>query len=455
MKKLTCDKPYNLDEARKKNGLSRRKRDDPRTTAYELVIRIPDEYQELAAKKKYSKTVYALNKKTDLKQQQEQFEDEKTQELQALIDADTVMRAKDEVIVTALMPLGSFLQYYIDVRVNSVGAASIKNERRFRRYLVETIEEVPLRNLTSDDVERAVLAVPSISERWAIERRQAREKNRRTADWAKRHKTLVKPFKEIKVAGPDTQHKVLKFLREALNFAVDKEILGRNVAKAKFLTRIFKKSKPLIDPFMEDEAGLILKKIEMLPTSYDKVAFLILLNTGIRPEEVQAVRPGNFSFIDGEPCLSITGIVEHGTNYIKNYEGKSNAALRSIPIDDYTYNEALKWMDLLKAELAEKGIRFTLNTPLISTTGSPITYNTLNNHWEEFMRSSALEYRRMYALRHTFATITLAHGENLKTVSYLMGHESTAYTTDLYAAWVPNTRTGIGRRYMETLRKAA
>ena len=36
------------------------------------------------------------------------------------------------------------------------------------------------------------------------------------------------------------------------------------------------------------------------------------------------------------------------------------------------------------------------------------------------------------------------YGENIKTVSVLMGHASSAYTLDLYAAYVPNT--GIGAR---------
>ena len=34
MKKLRCDKPYDIDEARKKKGLPRRRRKDSRTTAY-------------------------------------------------------------------------------------------------------------------------------------------------------------------------------------------------------------------------------------------------------------------------------------------------------------------------------------------------------------------------------------------------------------------------------------
>ena len=58
MKKLRCDKPYDIDEARKRKGLSRRKRKDSRTTAYELTIRIPEEYRTyFDGKKKLTRTV--------------------------------------------------------------------------------------------------------------------------------------------------------------------------------------------------------------------------------------------------------------------------------------------------------------------------------------------------------------------------------------------------------------
>lgn len=62
---------------------------------------------------------------------------------------------------------------------------------------------------------------------------------------------------------------------------------------------------------------------------------------------------------------------------------------------------------------------------------------------------------RPYALQHTFVTLNLANGENIKTVSVLMGHASSAYTLDLYAGYAPNTGIGIGTRYMNFLRAAA
>lgn len=52
------------------------------------------------------------------------------------------------------------------------------------------------------------------------------------------------------------QSKILKFLREVMNYALEKDDILKNVAKAKFLTRVFKKSKPLIDPLMTADGSL-------------------------------------------------------------------------------------------------------------------------------------------------------------------------------------------------------
>ena len=82
-KKLRCDKPYDLDEARKQKGLPRRRRKDSRTTAYELTIRVPKDYRRyFDGKRKLTRVVYALNKKDDLKSQEESFEAEKNAHLE-------------------------------------------------------------------------------------------------------------------------------------------------------------------------------------------------------------------------------------------------------------------------------------------------------------------------------------------------------------------------------------
>ena len=105
--------------------------------------------------------------------------------------------------------------------------------------------------------------------------------------------------------------------------------------------------------------------------------------------------------------------------------------------------------------MREMGFKPTMSMPLCSPGITIWSYQNWKRHWDEFARKTGFEGVRPYALRHTFATLNLANGENIKTVSVLMGHASSAYTLDLYAGYVPNTGLGIGTRYMNYLRRSA
>lgn len=458
MKKLRCDKPYDIDEARKRKGLPRRKRADSRTTAYELTIRVPEEYRSyFEGKKKLTRTVFASNKKDDLKVQVEAFEDEKNAELERKLEDRGWVRqdgGKKEP-GCCMTPIGSYIERYIEIRSNgSVSDATIRHERGFLKYIDACMGSVPICKVTPEDIEGCLLRVPELSEKWALERQAAWEENRKSARWAKKHGTLAKPFKPARVAGPDMQSKILKFLREVMNYALDKDDVPRNVAKAKFLTRLFKKSKPLIDPLMADEAARFLQEAEKLPVGHFKLSLLLLLNTGMRPEEMLAVRAGSIVFDDGEAAISITSVLDRDGRKIKDYP-KSDASRRSVPIDEYTADVARQWIELKSKQMKELGLRPSMSTLLCCPETTPRTYQSFLREWRAFAEKAGFEGTRPYALRHTFATLNLANGENIKTVSVLMGHASSAYTLDLYAGYVPNTGLGIGTRYMNLLRAAA
>lgn len=458
MGRLVCDKPYNVDEARKKKGLSRRRRKDPRTTAYELTIRVPAEYRAyLDGKRKLTRTVFALNKKDDLKAQAQAFEDEKNAELESKLEERGWARQEAErpEAGSCATPLGDYIERYIAIRSNgSVSAETIRNERSFAKYVNATIGSIPINEVTSDDIEDCLLKVPELSEKWALERQKAWEENRKTAEWAKKHGTLAKPFKPVKVAGPDKQAKILKFLREVMNYALEKDDIVKNVAKAKFLTRVFKKSKPLIDPLMADDAAHFLHEVEMLAVGFVKLSFLLLLNTGMRPEEMLAVRTGNIIFGEKEAVIKITSVASRDGKEIIDYP-KSDASRRSVPIDAYTADVARQWIELKSQMMCELGFKPTMNMPICSPGMTAWSYQNWKRYWDEFTGKAGFEGVRPYALRHTFATLNLANGENIKTVSVLMGHASSAYTLDLYAGYVPTTGLGIGTRYMNYLRQAA
>lgn len=405
MDKLKCDKPYNVDEARRQRGLPRRKRANPKATCYELAIRIPPEYQAILRKKKATKTVYAMNKKGDLRRQVRDFEDE--------------LNAKLEVLLSR-------------VQVDSSPASSLTGESPLIAYI-------------SRYVERCVLAVPRLSEEWALEKRREYEENRRRLEREGNHRKK-KPFGPLRVGGPDLQHKVLKFLREVLNDAVDRGIVDRNVAKSRFLSKSFKKGRPLIDPLSEEDAARFLSEVKALPLCSFKVEALLLFSSGMRPEEMLGVRPSGLS-LRGTPSARITGAVRRDSNEVEECT-KSSASRRTVPLDRYTADTVAKWLDLKKRRLRGMGVRSVDGLPVVAELDSIKPYSSFINEWHRFIEGAGFEAVRPYALRHTFATLNLAYGENIKTISVILGHATPSYTLDLYVGYIPATSAELSNRYM-------
>ena len=414
MQLLHCDKPYNLDEAAARRGTPRRKRKDSRTTAYELTIRIPEEHRRhFGGKKKLTRVVFALNKKVDLRGQVKAFEEEKNAALALALEREG--GGGLDAAAWAAMPFGEYAERYVDRRAGAISAATVANERRYLEYAKATIGAIPLKELVAEDVERCVLAVPRLSEEWALEKRRREEENRERLRQEGRLKRRA-PFSPVRVAGPAMQSKVLKFVREVLNDAVDREHVGRNVAKKRFLSKGFRKGRPLIDPLMEDEAEAFLEEASSLPLDMTKVAVLILFSTGMRPEEMLAQRVGTFV-----PA-------EEG----EDAQMRIVAALRAGRIENYTKSDVEAWIEEKRRALDEMGLVLRSSTPLLGETGNPWSYNSFKKRWNAFVRKAGFAGTRPYALRHTFATINLARGENIKTVSALLGHADASYTLDLY-----------------------
>ena len=225
--------------------------------------------------------------------------------------------------------------------------------------------------------------------------------------------------------------------------------MQKNVAKARFLSKNFKKSRPLIDPLMEEDAARFLHEVKALPLSPFKVACLALFSSGMRPEEALALKMGGVN-VGGVPSARITGSLEHGTAEIVEYT-KSDSSYRTVPIDDYTSREIGRWIEEKSRRLRAMGIRPGPSTPLVGELDKPLTYNVFKKQWQRFVEKVGFEGVRPYALRHTFATINLARGENIKTISVILGHASPSYTLDLYVGYIPSTSRELSNRYVSRL----
>ena len=94
------------------------------------------------------------------------------------------------------------------------------------------------------------------------------------------------------------------------------------------------------------------------------------------------------------------------------------------------------------------GIRSVDGLPGVAELDAIKAYSSFFNERHRFIESTGFEGTRPYALRHTFATLNLAYGENIKTISVILGHATPSYTLDLYVGYMPSTSAELSNRYM-------
>ena len=68
-----------------------------------------------------------------------------------------------------------------------------------------------------------------------------------------------------------------------------------------------------------------------------------------------------------------------------------------------------------------------------STTGGPISPDSVLHMLHRVLKRAGLPQVRFHDLRHTFATLALQNGVDIKTVSGMLGHFSAGFTLDTYA----------------------
>ena len=68
-----------------------------------------------------------------------------------------------------------------------------------------------------------------------------------------------------------------------------------------------------------------------------------------------------------------------------------------------------------------------------SLNGGPISPDSVNHMLQRVLERAGIPKVRFHDLRHTFATLALQNGVDIKTVSGMLGHFSAGFTLDTYA----------------------
>ncbi len=150
--------------------------------------------------------------------------------------------------------------------------------------------------------------------------------------------------------------------------------------------------------------------------------FLLELATGMRRGEILALKWSDLNFKTGELRIERQVNVIHGESIISEPKTKSSIRTAILPkallkiLSEYRKNVESEWM---------------FPSPIDDT--KPRNPPAVRKRLQLILERAGCPKVRFHDLRHTFATMALENGMNIKSLSAMLGHISSETTIDIYS----------------------
>ena len=239
---------------------------------------------------------------------------------------------------------------------------------------------------------------------------------------------LFSPVNSDSRLADTTIAKYHRVLSSMLTAAVQWQVIPSNPCSRVKPPHVKYKEAPVLD---EEQTAELIKCLQTEPIKY-RAAVMMILYTGLRR--------GELCGLDWKDIDFKTGIV-HVTKAIQYTPGKgvyedttktrqSNRAIR-LPDD---------MLELLKEYRAEQSsVRLAMGNQwhdsgkiFTAENGGIINPDTLSSWFREFIKRHNLPDAHIHTLRHVSATLLIAGGVDIATVSKRLGHASKSTTLNLY-----------------------
>ena len=126
--------------------------------------------------------------------------------------------------------------------------------------------------------------------------------------------------------------------------------------------------------------------------------------------------------------------LEHGSLRVKRQIARIDGEIVEAPLKTKNAYRTLPLAEDTVAVLQQQRNK-TGSSPWVfpSPTGGPISPDSVLHMLHRVLKRAGLPRVRFHDLRHTFATLALQNGVDIKTVSGMLGHFSAGFTLDTYA----------------------
>jgi len=130
------------------------------------------------------------------------------------------------------------------------------------------------------------------------------------------------------------------------------------------------------------------------------------------------------------------------------YDVKSETSNRRIDLGPSMVTSLRKWK--LECPINALDLIFP------NETGNPINHNNLTNrYFYPALEKAGIGKIRFHDLRHTYASLLIEQGENIKYIQTQLGHSTHTITLNVYSHLISSTNTEAPLRFEKTIFEAS
>ncbi|MBQ7858247.1 MAG: site-specific integrase [Oscillospiraceae bacterium] len=258
-------------------------------------------------------------------------------------------------------------------------------------HIAPNIGNIPLENLTTMDLQKLYR---KLLNKGRVDRAEAKQ--------------------QPKGLSAKTVRNINQVISSAMDFAVAQKIIPENPCKAVALPKVEHKEMQTI-PTEQLQAFLQEAKATGVYEMY-----YIELATGLRRGELLGLKWTDIDWKNG--IIKVRRQVARVDGQIVEAPLKTKNSYRAVTISQQA-------IEVLKQQKEKTNDQYVFPSP----NGGPISPDSVNNMLKRVLARAGIPKVRFHDLRHTFATIALQNGVDIKTVSGMLGHFSAGFTLDTYA----------------------
>ena len=212
-----------------------------------------------------------------------------------------------------------------------------------------------------------------------------------------------------------TVRNIHQVISSALNLAMEQKLIASNPAEGCALPKAEHQEMKTLTAEQLSSFLREAKESDVFELYY------VELVTGLRRGELLGLKWEDIDFNQG--ILRVKRQISRINGDVVEAPLKTKNAYRTLPLAEDT-------IDVLKMQRKKaNGSEWVFPSP----DGGPISPDSVLHKMHRVLKRAGLPEVRFHDLRHTFATLALQNGVDVKTVSGMLGHFSAGFTLDTYA----------------------